>query len=81
MGVSGPGSFEWSYAEGNGQIGPGLLAQYQYSFDGGGLWSDFGADNPFHTEVRVLPEPGVGVALVAGTAVLGLLSRRRYSIR
>lgn len=77
IGSTGPGSFEWSYAEGNGQLGPGTLAQYQYTFDGGGLWSDFGSDNPFHTEVRALPEPGVGLACAVGFAAAAGLGRRR----
>lgn len=75
LGAAGPGSFEWSYAEGNGQMGPGTLAQYQYTFDGGGLWSNFGSENPFHTEVRALPEPGISGMLACGFAAIA--ARRR----
>jgi len=52
LGVSGGGTFEWSYAEGNGQTGPGSLAQYEYTFDGGATWGTFGSDNPFHIAVN-----------------------------
>lgn len=53
LGASIDGTFEWSYAEGNGQVGPGALAQYEYSFDAGKTWTLFGTDNPFHMQVNV----------------------------
>jgi hypothetical protein len=55
FGALGPGEVEWSYAEGNGQVGTGSLSQYQYSFDGGQTWASFGIKNPFHVEVEVAP--------------------------
>lgn len=79
LGATGAGSFEWSYAEGNGQVGPGVFNQYEYTFDGGGLWAQFGTDNPFHTEVRV-PEPAMGASLLAGIGLCAALRRRRGSI-
>ncbi|MFO0690071.1 MAG: choice-of-anchor R domain-containing protein [Myxococcota bacterium] len=79
LGASGPGSFEWSYAEGNGQMGPGTLSQYQYTFDGGGLWSIFGSENPFHVEVRALPEPGLGWMIAFGLAAIAARERGRRS--
>lgn len=59
LGASIDGTFEWSYAEGNGQVGPGTLAQYEYSFDAGKTWTIFGSDNPFHMAVNVdaVPPP------------------------
>ncbi len=53
LGGSGPGEVQWSYAEGNGSTGPGTLAQYEYTFDGGLTWSSYGIKNPFHLEVEV----------------------------
>ncbi|MBY0399561.1 hypothetical protein K2X89_04655 [Myxococcota bacterium] len=81
LGALGPGSFEWSYAEGNGQMGPGTLAQYQYTFDGGGLWSIFGSENPFHVEVRALPEPGLGFMVAFGLFAIAARERGRRSSR
>lgn len=72
LGALGRGSYEWSYAEGNGFVGPGSFSQYEYTFDGGGLWGTFGTDNPFHMQVNVtnptaVPEPGA-LALLSGLA-------------
>lgn len=57
LGATVDGTFEWSYAEGNGQIGPGALAQYEYSYDAGDTWTLFGTDNPFHMQVNVDSAP------------------------
>lgn len=81
FGASGPGSYEWSYAEGNGQMGPGTIAQFQYSFDGGGLWSIFASENPFHVEVRALPEPSLGVLVASSLVAIASLRRARGRLR
>lgn len=66
MGATGPGSFEWSYAEGNAQSGVGLFSQYEHSFDGGLFWSVFGIENPFHLKVEAIPaDPDVLVSNLA----------------
>jgi hypothetical protein len=72
----GDGTYFWSYAEGNGQVGPGSLANYNYSTDSGATWIDFGSDNPFYLQVNVtaVPEPGAALLLAFGPA---LLPRRR----
>lgn len=51
--TDGTGTFEWSYALGNAWNGPGFFDQYEYTFDGGGLWENYGTDDPFHLEVNV----------------------------
>ncbi len=81
LGVSGPGSFGWTYAEGNNQTGPGTLANYNYSFDGGASWSDYGVLNPYLMRVNVtaaVPEPASVALLLAGIA---LLAARRIKPR
>ena len=73
LGVSGAGSFGWTYAEGNNQAGPGTLGDYSYSFDGGAGWAAFGTDNPYLLRVNVapaVPEPASVALLLAGIAVL-----------
>jgi hypothetical protein len=67
----GDGTYFWSYAEGNGQVGPGALDNYNYSTDSGVIWSNFGSDNPFYLQVNVtaVPEPGT-LALVAMAVTL-----------
>jgi hypothetical protein len=52
FGGIGDGPINWSYAEGNGQTGPGALSQYQYTYDGAATWINFGTDNPFHIAVK-----------------------------
>ena len=79
LGVSGPGSFGWTYAEGNNQSGPGTLANYNYSFDGGASWGDYGTLNPYLMRVNVapaVPEPASVALLLAGIALLAARGRR-----
>jgi hypothetical protein len=73
----GDGTYSWAYAEGNGQVGPGSLGNYNYSTDSGATWSDFGSDNPFYLQVNVtaIPEPAALVLAAIGMALLPL--RRR----
>lgn len=81
LGVSGPGSLGWTYAEGNNQAGPGTLGDYGYSSDGGVGWADFGTDNPYLLRVNVapaVPEPASVALLLAG---IGLLAARRSKPR
>ena len=81
LGVSGPGSFGWTYAEGNNQAGPGTLGDYSYSSDGGAGWAAFGTDNPYLLRVNVapaVPEPASVALLLAG---IGLLAARRSKPR
>jgi hypothetical protein len=81
LGATGPGSFEWSYAEGNGSIGPGTFGPYEYSFDGGTTWGSFGADNPFRMQVDVtpaaVPEASTAVLLLSGGVAMLVLRRVR----
>jgi MYXO-CTERM domain-containing protein len=79
LGVTGAGSFGWTYAEGNNQTGPGALASYDYSTDAGSSWADFGSDNPYLVRVSVSPVPEAPTAalLLAGAALLAALRRRR----
>ena len=49
----GDGTYFWSYAEGNGAVGLGLLDNYNYSTDSGATWTNFGSDNPFFLQVNV----------------------------
>lgn len=87
MGANGPGFFEWSYAEGNGQIGVGTLTAFEHSFDSGATWPVAGVENPLHLQARAVPEPGVGLMLVAGSLATAtwrrseLLRRKRVSPR
>jgi hypothetical protein len=85
LGATGPGSFEWSYAEGNASIGPGTFGPYQYTFDGGATWGVFGSDNPFHMQVNVsptaVPEASTAVLLLSGLAAMVVLRRRRSAAR
>ncbi len=75
MGVVGEGRFDWTYAEGNGQVGPGAFHTYEYSFDGGATWTNFGGDNPFHMRVNVELVPGPAASGLIG--LVGLLAARR----
>ena len=78
LGVSGAGSFGWTYAEGNNQTGPGSLGDYSYSSNGGAGWGAFGTDNPYLLRVNVapaVPEPASVALLLAGIA---LLAARRW---
>lgn len=78
LGANGPDFFEWSYAEGNGQIGVGTLTAFQHSFDGGATWPILGVENPLHLQARAVPEPGSAASLVvAGSGLVGLARRRR----
>ena len=79
LGVSGAGSFGWTYAEGNNQAGPGTLTNFNYSSDGGASWVDFGFDNPYLVRVNVappVPEPASVALLLAGIALLAAQRRR-----
>jgi hypothetical protein len=49
------GTYYWGYAEGNGSLGSGALSNFNYSYDSGTTWSDFGSDNPFFLQVNVSP--------------------------
>jgi len=84
LGATGPGSFEWSYAEGNGSIGPGSFTQFEYTFDGGVNWGSFDNENPFHLQVNVtpeaVPEPSSST-LLFGSAMVLLLAGRRFAFR
>ena len=75
----GDGTFLWSYAEGNGSVGPGALDNYNYSTDSGGTWSNFGSDNPFYLQVNVtaVPEPGAVLLISVGLAFVAARFRRR----
>lgn len=79
LGVVGAGSFGWSYAQGNASSGPGSLANYSYSSDGGSSWLTFGNDDPYHIRVNVspIPEPGSAALLFSGLLAIGSLYRRR----
>jgi hypothetical protein len=85
LGATGPGSFEWSYAEGNGSIGAGAFGPYEYTFDGGTTWSSFGTDNPFHMQVDVsptaVPEASTAVLLLSGLVGMVVLRRGRRAAR
>jgi hypothetical protein len=81
LGVSGPGSFGWSYAEGNAKTGPGSLPAYGYSTDQGGSWGAFDAENPYKVRIDVnpaaIPEPStIGLSAVALIAGLSRWRRR-----
>lgn len=76
IGLSGTGSFGWSYAQGNNFIGPGSFASYGYSNDGVN-WFDFGSDSPYKMRVNVsatssVPEPNSSLALLGAATALGI---------
>lgn len=79
LGVPGAGSFGWTYAEGNNQVGPGSLGNFNYSSDAGISWINFGADNPYLMRVNVsaVPEPATAATLFVGMALLLALRRRQ----
>ena len=79
LGVTGAGSFGWTYAVGENQTGPGLLTNYNYSSDGGASWLDYGSLNPYLVRVNVsaVPEPASALTLLAGMALLVALRRRQ----
>jgi hypothetical protein len=85
LGTSNSGTFDWLYAEGNGQIGPGFLDSYSYSDDSGASWSNPGSDNPFFLEVNVsdsveaVPEPGTFALAAISACGLGFVGKRRKS--
>ncbi len=81
LGASGPDFFEWSYAEGNGQIGVGTLAAFQHSFDGGVTWPIYAFENPLHLQARAVPEPGVTLMAVAGSLACAAWRRSGSSRR
>jgi hypothetical protein len=82
LGATGTGSFEWSYAQGNGSTGPGSFSQYEYSFDGGGTFASFGTADPFHLQVdvtpsaAVVPEPSSITLLLSGGLAVMFIRRR-----
>ncbi len=81
MGINGPGSFGWSYAEGNAFIGTGGFVNYEYSTDQGVSWVNFGGDNPYLLEVNVMagavPEPAAWLLMIAGLGATGAAMRKR----
>ena len=71
--MTGPGSYGWDYAEGNGSTGPGALSSYAYTFEEAGEWSTWSNENPYYLEVNVdtaVPEPATWALLAAGVAAL-----------
>jgi hypothetical protein len=82
LGATGTGSYEWSYAQGNGSTGPGSFSQYEYSFDGGATFGSFGTADPFHLQidvtpsVAVVPEPSSITLLLSGGLAVMLIRRR-----
>ena len=76
MGTSGPGSFGWSYAEGNVTAGPGSLGNFAYSADSGATWVAY-SDNPYHLRVNVNPVPLPASVWLLGTGLLTLLGARK----
>lgn len=81
----GDGTYLWSYAEGNNFVGPGALANYNYSEDSGATWTSYGSDNPFYLRVNVsaIPEPSALVTLAMAVSMLfgGALSSCRGARR
>jgi len=83
LGSTGTGSFDWAYAEGNGQVGAASFANYWYSEQQGADWTDFGGDNPFFLEVNVaapgaaIPEPTAWALMITGFGLAGAALRRR----
>jgi len=79
LGVTGAGSFGWTYAEGENQTGPGALGNYNYSSDGGASWTSYGNLNPYLVRVNVtaVPEPAGVATLLAGMALIAALRQRR----
>jgi hypothetical protein len=73
----GDGTYFWSYALGNGAVGPGSFANYNYSEDSGATWANFGSDNPLYLQVnvRAVPEPCSSSLLLIGS--VGMLRRCR----
>lgn len=57
VGPASTGTLEWSYSEGNGQIGPGQMGPFTYSEDLGVTWGAQGAENPHQLEARGFPVP------------------------
>lgn len=81
LGVEGPGTLGWSYAEGNGSTGPGSLGAYGYSSDNGATWGSFGTENPYQIAVNVdlaaVPEPSTVLMVFAGLIGIATASRGR----
>ena len=82
LGVTGAGtSFDWGYAEGNGQTGPGAFQNFWYSEEQGADWTDFGGDNPFFLEVNgrsaAVPEPASWALMILGFGAAGAMLRTR----
>lgn len=78
LGLAG-GSVGWSYAEGNGQVGPGVMGNFEYSENQGASWADFGFDNPYLMEVNVgstVPEPAIWTLMILGLGMAGGALRR-----
>jgi|GEM_PF-3985409 len=74
------GAFEWGYALGNGQTGPGTIFNYADSDDVGATWIYRSNDDPYFIQATgffpSVPEP-TG-ALLAGGGLLGMLVMSRH---
>ncbi len=81
LGVETDGSFEWSFADGDGSTGPGSFGPTAVSGDGGSVWDVIRDNNPMKMEIEVegattpAPEPATALLLLAGLGAA--LARRR----
>jgi len=77
LGEAGTGSFGFSYAQGNSQVGPGSLGAYRYSVDAGLTWGSAGTDDPHLLGVNVtpVPEPSTYALMLMGLLGIGIGGR------